>query len=60
MPKHIPLSKFVVISTDPDAEWRSLYVEVRAHSKEHARDVARAELAKTKRDHFTIDMVLVA
>lgn len=60
MPKHIPLSKFVVITTDPDAEWRSLYIEVSALSKEHARDVVRAELAKTKRDHFLIDMVLAA
>lgn len=60
MPNHIPLSKFVVITSDPDAEWRSLFVEVRALSAAHARDVARAELAKSKREHFTIDLVVAA
>jgi hypothetical protein len=52
-----PLQDFCVIASNPD-EGESFYVECRAISKDEARRVARRVLAKTKRDHFSIDLVV--
>lgn len=53
----LPLVDFVVITNNPDAD-ESLFIELRAVSADEARRIARSELAKTRRDHYSIDAVL--
>ncbi len=54
------LTRYVVIANDPESEFMSTYVLVSAHSPSEAKRCARGELARTKQDHFSIDLVLVA
>lgn len=60
MPPSLQLRNYYVVATDPDADWDTVHVTVRAISRDEARRVARAELAKQKRDHFGIERVLEA
>ena len=46
---------FLVFASDPDRNWMCTYFRVRALSATQALDAARAELAKEKREHWSID-----
>lgn len=47
-------STFVVLAVDPDAPWRSQRFDFLVYSAIHAKRLARAELAKDKRDHWSV------
>lgn len=55
-----PMNKrpFVVVAEDPILDWRSAQVTVDAISPDEAKTAARAELAKDKRDEWSITHVL--
>ena len=55
---HLPLKDFVVITTDPLDEWRSLLVNVRARDAGDDRCVVHAEFVK--REHSTKNLVVAA
>jgi hypothetical protein len=54
------LQNYVVIAQDPNAEWRCLQVDVRAHSREEASGLAIAELARTTREVWAVELVVEA
>ncbi len=51
---------FDVIAVDPEHAWRCAHVKVVAISVDEARRLARAELAKEKRDDWSISHVRAA
>lgn len=55
----LQLRNYVVIATNPGG-WQSLYLSVRAISRSCARDGARRELARTKRDDWSVDLAVEA
>jgi hypothetical protein len=52
-------STFFVMATDPDAEWRRMQFRVRAMSELQAKAAARGELAKEKRDHWSLTIARI-
>jgi len=54
------LIQYVVVANDPESDWMSTYVYVRAHSRDEAKHCARGELARTRQEHWIIDLVLEA
>ncbi len=59
LPPSLQLRNYVVIATNP-GEWQSVYITVRAISRSCARDAARRELARTKRDDWSVDHAVEA
>jgi hypothetical protein len=51
---------FAVIAVDPENDWRIAEVVVSAISADEAKRLARAELAKAKRDDWSIRYVRAA
>lgn len=56
----MPNRDYVVVVTDPDAEWRSAYMTVQASSRDEAKTRARGQLAITKRDSWSIEICVEA
>lgn len=46
-----------VIARDPDREWMCAQFRIKALSVEQAKEAARAELAKAKRDHWSLSTI---
>ena len=55
-----PLVDYFILTIDPKAVWRNVRVDVRTSSREEAERIARAELVRSRRDHWSIDLVLEA
>ncbi len=51
--------EYVVVVTNPEG-WQSLYMTVSAASRDEARLRARGQLAVTRRDHWSVEIVLEA
>jgi hypothetical protein len=51
---------FAVLAVDPENDWRVAELRVVAISEDEAKHAARAELAKEKRDDWSISCVRAA
>ena len=58
---HMKTRSYYVVATDPAADWRCDMLTVRsAVSRDEAKRRAREQLAKVRRDHWLIDLVVEA
>lgn len=52
-----PVRPFVIIATDPDAEWRIVPLKVNAISAHEAKRVVREALKIRKLDHWSLKVL---